>query len=210
MPVLPALLKISLKPVHLLLHPLLDNLPPLWIAPPCHEMQAASASHSTQQNKPSKGGLFPISFFLRYNSQYANEVKNRFIFSTFMCTQKFYFAAKLICMCATVVHMSVHATDLPDYTWLWIRLVSMHVFLFPYERVCLASCVEVHSLSCRRRGLENRAGKFQIPIPPLNMSRAKLQAQQNSRGSVFLFLMFFLWTEASLSWCRVDFGRSID
>lgn len=90
LPVLPAevvLLKISHKPAHLLLHPLLENLPPLWIAPPCHEMQAAPAAHSTWQSKPSpcraKGGYSQAAFLAL---QYANDMKN-FIFSCFLaCT----------------------------------------------------------------------------------------------------------------------------
>lgn len=66
MPVLPALLKISLKPAHLLLHLLLDNPPPhptpLWIAPPCHEMHATNSLQA-------KRGIFPNQPVLLSNAQ---------------------------------------------------------------------------------------------------------------------------------------------
>lgn len=75
MPVLPALLKISLKLAHLLLHPLLDSLPPLWTAPPCHEMHATPAAHSTWRAnqlpaEPKQG----YSQWACLAVQYANEV----------------------------------------------------------------------------------------------------------------------------------------
>lgn len=75
MPVLPTLLKISLKLAHLLLHPLLDSLPPLWIAPPCHEMHFTPAAHSTWRAnqlpaEPKQG----YSQWAHLAVQYANEV----------------------------------------------------------------------------------------------------------------------------------------
>jgi len=62
----------------------------------------------------------------------------------------------------------------------------MHVIVFPLMRVCVWPAVWRHILQAPcGGGLENRAGELQIPILPLNMSGAKLQSQQNSRGSVF-------------------------
>lgn len=186
------LLKISHKPAHLLLYPLLDNLPPLWIAPPCHEMQAAPAAHSTWQSKPSpcriKGG-YSHSAFLAL--KYANDVK-LFIFVhahtlasfTLQHTCEHMRACVCVCNCSACKCACKFSPS--------ICLILCMDEVFPcmcfYSRmsVCVWPAVWRYILLAPGGGgLENRAGEFQIPILPLNMSRTKLQTQQNSRGSLF-------------------------
>lgn len=93
-----------------------------------------------------------------------------------------------VCVCNRSAYLSVHASPVPVYVLIRIRYISMHVFLFPYVSVCLASCVEVHSLSSRRRGVEKQSRR----IPNSNSPSEHVLKGQTANPTKLTWLCFFI------------------